>query len=90
VLSGIGLVEEPMETLLTANGGLGSTGIDGGNGATTSLNGVSCGGGCGMGSLNTSTYGTGGTRTFPGKDGTINETSTSGEQSGNGGLNNLG
>jgi len=78
------------QTLLTANGGLGSTGIDGGNGATTSLMGVSCGGGGGMGSVNTSTYGTGGTGTFPGQDGTIYETSTSGEQSGNGGLNNLG
>jgi len=69
---------------------LGSTGIDGGNGATTSLTGVSCGGGGGMGSVNTSTYGTGGIRTFTGQDGTIYETSTSGEQSGNGGLNNLG
>jgi len=78
------------QTLLTANGGLGSTGIDGGDGATTSLRGVSCGGGGGMGSVNTSTYGSGGTRTFPGQDGTIYETSTSGEQSGNGGLNNLG
>jgi len=55
------------QTLLTANGGLGSTGADGGNGATTSM-GVSCGGGGGMGSLNTYTYGTGGTRTFPGQD----------------------
>jgi len=78
------------QTSLTANGGLGSTGIDGGNGATTSLMGVSCGGGGGMGSVNTSTYGTGGTGTFPGQDGTIYETSNSGEQSGNEGLNNLG
>jgi len=78
------------QTLLTANGGLGSTGIDGGNGATNSSTGVSCGGGGGMGSVNTSTYDTGGTGTFPGQDSTIYETSTSGEQSGNGGLNNLG
>jgi len=78
------------QTLLTANGGLESTGIDGGDGATTSLAGVSCGGGGGMGSVNTSTYGTGGTGTIPGQDGTIYETSTSGEQSGNGGLNKLG
>jgi len=78
------------QSLLTANGGLGSTGIDGGDGATTSSTGVSCDGGGGMGSVNTFTYGTGGTRTFPGQDGTIYETSTSGEQSGNGGLHNLG
>jgi len=78
------------QTLLTANGGLGSAGIDGGNGATTSSMGASCSGGGGMGSVNTSTYGTGGTRTFLGQDGTIYETTTSGEQSGNGGLNNLG
>jgi len=52
------------QTLLTANGGLESTGIDGGNGATTST-GVSCGGG-GMGFVNTSNYGTGGTGTIPG------------------------
>jgi len=78
------------QTIVTANGGLGSTGINGGDGATTSLTGVSCGGGGGMGSVNTSTYGTGGTGTIPGQDGTIYETSTSGEQSGNGGLNNLG
>jgi len=52
--------------------------------------GVSCGGGGGTGSVNTSTYGTGETRTFPGQDATIYETSTSGEQSGNGRLNNLG
>jgi len=57
---------------------------------TASLTGVSCGGGGGMGSVNTSTYGTGGTRAFPGQDGTIYEISNSGEQSGNGGLNNLG
>jgi len=63
-------------------------GTDGGDGATTSLTGVSCGGR--MGSVNTFTYGTGGTRTFPGQYGTIYETSTSGKQSGNGGLNNLG
>jgi len=67
---------------LTAHGGLGSTGIDGCNGATSSSTGVSCGVGGGMGSVNTSTYGTGGTRTFPRQDGTIYETSTSGEQSG--------
>jgi len=78
------------QSLLTANGGLGSTGIDGGDGATTSSTGVSCDGGGGMGCVNTFTYGTGGTRTFPGQDGTIYETSTSGEQSGNGGLHNLG
>jgi len=44
------------QTILTANGGLGSTGINGGDGGTTSLTGVSCGGGGGMGSVNTSTY----------------------------------
>jgi len=55
-------------TVFTANGGLGSTGIDGGDGATTSLAGVSCGGGGGMDSVNTSIYGTGGTGTFPGQD----------------------
>jgi len=53
------------QTLLTANGGLGFTGIDGGDGATTSLTGNSSGIGGGMGSVNTSTYGTGGIRTFP-------------------------
>jgi len=37
-----------------------------------------------------STHDTGGTGTIPGQDGTIYETSTSGEQSGNRGLNNLG
>jgi hypothetical protein len=42
------------QTILTANRGLGSTGINGGDGATTSLTGVSCGGGGGMGSVNTS------------------------------------
>jgi len=78
------------QTILTSNGGLGSTGINGGDGATTSSTGVLSGGGGGMGSVNTSAYGTGGTGTFPGQDGTIYETSTSGEQSGNGGLNNLG
>jgi len=45
------------KTILTAHGGLGSTGINGGDGATTSSTGVSCGGGGGMGSVNTSTYG---------------------------------
>jgi len=74
------------KTLLTTNGCFGS-GINGGDGATTT--GVSCGGG-GMGSVNTSTYGNGGTGTIPGQDGTIYETLGSGEQSRNGGLNNLG
>jgi len=39
------------QTLLTANGGLGSTGIDRGDGATTYFMGVSCGGGGGVGSV---------------------------------------
>jgi len=52
------------QTILTANGSLGSTGINGGDGATTST-GVSCGGGGGMGSVNTSTYGSRGTGTIP-------------------------
>jgi len=78
------------QTLLTANGGLGSTGINGGDGATTSSTGVSCGGGGGMGPVNTSTYGTGGTGTIPGQASTIYETQGRGEKSENGGLNNLG
>jgi len=39
------------QTLLTANGGLGSTDIDGGDGATVSSMGVSYCGGGGMGSV---------------------------------------
>jgi len=62
------------QTIFTAYGGLGSTGIDGGDGATTSSTGVSCGGGGGMGSVNTSTYGAGGTGTIPGHARTIYET----------------
>jgi len=60
------------------------------NGATTSLTGISCGGGGVIGSVNTSTYGTRGTGTFPGQASTIYEIQGTGEQSGNGGLNNLG
>jgi len=84
-----------------SSGGTGSDGAwagggGGGSGALEKITipvtnaGVSCGGGGGMGSVNTSTYGTGGTGTIPGQDSTIYETLGSQEQSGNGGLNNLG
>jgi len=43
-----------------------------------------------MGSVNTSTYGTGGTGTIPGQASTIYETQGTDKKSGNGGLNNLG
>jgi len=71
------------QTLWTANRGYGSTGIDGGNGATTSSTGVSCGRGGGMGSVNTSTYGSGGTGTIPGQASTIYETQGTVEKSRN-------
>jgi len=77
------------QIILTAGGGAGSPGIDGGGLASTA-SGISCCGGGGMGSVNTSTYGTGGTGTFSGSSSTIYETLGTDEQSGNGGLNNLG
>jgi len=43
-----------------------------------------------MGSVNTSNYGTWGTRTIPGQASTIYETQGTDEKSGNRGLNNLG
>jgi len=70
------------QTILKANGGLGSTGSNGGDGATTSSTGVSCGRGGGMGSVNISTYGTRETGKFPGQGSTIYETQGMGEKSG--------
>jgi len=76
------------QTILTCSGGAPGSGMDGG-GLASSLAGISCGGGGGMGIYETSAYGTGGTGTFPGQNG---QAYTPGEtvQSGNGGLNNLG
>jgi len=76
------------QTILTCSGGAPGSGMDGG-GLDSSLTGISCGGGGGMGIYETSSYGTGGTGTFPGQNGLAY---TPGEtvQSGNGGLNNLG
>jgi len=77
------------QTILTAGGGAGSTGING-RGLESSASGILCGGGGGMGSVNTGTYGTGGMGTIPGSSSTVYETLGTNEQSGNGGLNNLG
>jgi len=76
------------QTILTCSGGVPGSGMDGG-GLASSTAGISCGGGGGMGIYETSSYGTGGTGTFPGQNG---QAYTPGEtvQSGNGGLNNLG
>jgi len=76
-------------TILTAGGGVGSTGINGG-GLPSMASRILCGGGGGMGSVNMGTYGTGDTGTIPGSNSTVYETMGTNEQSGNGGLSNLG
>jgi len=76
------------QVILTCSGGAPGSGMDGG-GLSSSTAGISCGGGGGMGIYETTTYGAGGSGTFPGQNG---QAYTPGEtvQSGNGGLNNLG
>jgi len=77
------------QTILNADGGSGASGMDGG-GIASSSSGISCGGGGGMGYYGSTGYGTGGTGTFPGQNSTTYVAGGTNEQSGNGGLNNLG
>jgi len=77
------------QTILTCQGGAPGSGMDVG-GLDSSLAGISCGGGGGMGIYETTSYGMGGTGTFPGQNGLAYTPGETGLQSGNGGLNNLG
>jgi len=55
------------QTILNADDGSGASGMDG-RGLSSSISGISCGGGGGMGYYGNTEYGTGGSGTFPGQN----------------------